>query len=39
MKHRKKATGRNRETVAITVTENNLFKDFITEGILNYDQK
>ena len=23
----------------VTVTENNLFKDFITEGILNYDQK
>ena len=35
----KKATGRNRETAAVIVTENNLLKGFTTKGIRNYDQK
>ena len=38
-KLKKMATGRNRETTARIVTENNLFKGFTTEGIRNYDQK
>ena len=34
---KKQPTGRNRQTAAVILTENNLFKDFTTESTRNYD--